>query len=75
MRALTLRQRQTAWAIAHGLAASELAEAMGVSESTAKHHVQTLRDIFAARTKAQVLVRILDEGLMSLGDMTAEVMP
>lgn len=72
---LTLRMRQAAWGIANGYSAKTLAVAVGISESAAKAHIESLCTCFNVTSREQALMRILVEGKMSLEELTAEVMP
>lgn len=60
---LTPRQQEVAWLIARGLTNQQIAEALVVSRETIKTHVSNVLNKFAASSKAELRVLLLDLGV------------
>jgi DNA-binding NarL/FixJ family response regulator len=63
LHALTPRQQEVARLIARGLTNQQIAEALVVSTETIKTHVSNVLDRFAAASKADLRVLLLDLGV------------
>lgn len=72
---LTLRQRQICWAIAQGMKNHEIAGALSLAPSTVGDHLKTLFSHFTVTRREQLLMKVLLAKRMTLGDLSAEVMP
>lgn len=65
---LSTREREILTLLADGLAVSQLARQLFISESTAKTHISRIYDKLGAANRAQVIMRALQEGLISAND-------
>ncbi len=63
-RSLTRRQRQVLQHLAEGLSNQEIAERIGISESTVKGHVSTLLVLFGAENRTQCARAARREGVI-----------
>ncbi|MFF7389207.1 response regulator [Streptomyces scabiei] len=64
LRGLTVREAQVLRLIAEGLSNAELAQLLGIAESTAKTHVKRILHKIDARDRAQAVVLAYRSGLM-----------
>jgi two-component system, NarL family, nitrate/nitrite response regulator NarL len=63
---LTPREREVLERLADGLSNREIGEALGISAHTVKFHVDALLDKLRARSRTQVVVEAIREGLLLL---------
>jgi len=63
---LTAREREVLELVANGLSNRLIAQALGVSEHTAKFHVGSLLDKLSADTRADAVARAARRGLLTL---------
>jgi DNA-binding CsgD family transcriptional regulator len=63
---LTAREREVLELVANGLSNRQIAQALGVSEHTAKFHVASLLEKLDADTRADAVARAARRGLLTL---------
>lgn len=63
---LTPREREVLELLADGLSNRSIAEKLGISAHTVKFHVDALLDKLSARSRTQVVVKAVREGLLEL---------
>lgn len=68
---LTPRQQEVAWLIARGYTNHQMAEALVISPETVKTHVSNVLEKFAANSKSELRVLLLDLGIRWWQDSSA----
>lgn len=63
---LTPREREVLCLLADGLSNREIAERLGISAHTVKFHVDALLDKLSARSRTQVVVKAVRQGLLEI---------
>ena len=69
---LTARQQEVLRLVAKGYTNSEIGEIMFITDHTVKAHICAIYELLKVKSRVQLVVKAIQEGLLSLEDIYSE---